>query len=81
MISLLIALLFAGPTAAEQPMVVRPLWMQRPSAEDVGRVTPPLDHPPAEIRVLMACRITVVSAVDWNSGVVRPCEASVPENL
>lgn len=58
MVPLLIALLFAGPMVAEEPMVTRPSWIQRPTAEDVGRVTPRIFDGPAEVRVLITCRIT-----------------------
>lgn len=64
MIPLLAMLLFASPTEAEQPMVVQPSWIQRPSAADVGRVTPDIDHPPVEVRVLMACRITAAGGLE-----------------
>ena len=57
MISLLVALLFSGPTLGEDAMVVRPSWIQTPTGEDIGRVTPQLESPPAEVQVLMACRI------------------------
>lgn len=55
---LITLLLFAGPAVAEKPMVTQPAWIQRPTAEDVGRVTPNILDGPAEVRVLMACRIT-----------------------
>lgn len=58
MIVALFALLFAGPMTAERPIVTQPAWTQRPTAEDMGLVTPDLEHPPAEVRVLMVCRIT-----------------------
>ena len=64
MFALLIALLFAGPTVAERPMVTQPAWIQRPSAEDIGRVTPFLEHPPAEVHVLMVCRITPAGGLE-----------------
>ena len=64
MISLLALLLFAGPTVAEQPTVTRPAWIQTPTAEDIGRVSPFLDHPPAEVHVLMACRITAMGGLE-----------------
>ena len=64
MIALLIALLFAGPTVSERPMITQPAWVQRPTAEDMGLVTPYLEHPPAEIRVLMVCRITPAGGLE-----------------
>lgn len=64
MISLLVTLLLAGPMVAEQPTVTQPSWIQRPTAEDVGRVTPLLPDPPAEVRVLMACRITAAGGLE-----------------
>lgn len=64
MIPLLITLLLAGPMVAGQPIVTQPSWLQRPTAEDVGRVTPMLVRPPAEVHVLMVCRITVAGGLD-----------------
>lgn len=64
MVPLLIALLLAGPMVAERPMVSQPAWLQTPSAEDVGRVTPLLPDPPDEVHVLMACRITVAGGLE-----------------
>ena len=58
MVPLLIALLLAGPMAAERPMVNQPAWLQTPSADDIGRVTPLLPVLPAVVHVLMACRFT-----------------------
>lgn len=64
MIQLLITLLLAGPTVAGQPMVTQPSWLQTPTAEDVGRVTPTLPEPPAEVHVLMVCRITEAGGLE-----------------
>jgi len=64
MTALLIALLFAGPLTAERPMVTQPAWVQRPSGEDIGRVTPFLEHPPEEVHVLMVCRITAEGGLE-----------------
>lgn len=64
MVPLLIALLLAGPMVAERPMVNQPAWLQTPSADDIGRVTPLLPDPPAEVRVLMACRITAAGGLE-----------------
>ena len=58
MISLLGLLLLSGPNIGEPPMVVQPSWIQTPTGDDIGRVTPYLESPPAEVQVLMACRIT-----------------------
>jgi hypothetical protein len=64
MTALLIALLFAGPLTAERPMVTQPSWVQRPSGEDIGRVTPFLEQPPPEVHVLMVCRITAEGGLE-----------------
>ncbi len=64
MVSLLIALLLAGPMVAERPMVTQPSWLQTPTAEDIGRVTPLLPEPPAEVHVLMVCRITAAGGLE-----------------
>lgn len=64
MVSLLIALLLAGPTVAERPMVTQPSWLQTPTAEDIGGVTPLLPEPPAEVHVLMVCRITAAGGLE-----------------
>ena len=58
MIALLVTLLLSGPTLGEDAMVVQPSWIQTPTGDDIGRVTPYLERPPAEVQVLMACRIT-----------------------
>lgn len=64
MISLLATLLFASSTVVEAPMVTRPAWLRTPTAEDVGRVTPQLEQPPAEVRILMVCRITAAGGLE-----------------
>lgn len=64
MVSLLIALLLAGPMVAERPMVTQPSWLQTPTAEDIGRVTPLLPEPPAEVHVLMVCSITAAGGLE-----------------
>ena len=62
--SLITLLLFAGPAVAERPMVTQPSWIQTPTVDDIGRVTPRLPEPPAEVHVLMACRITPTGGLE-----------------
>lgn len=64
MISLLATLIVASSTVAELPMVSRPAWIRTPTAEDIGRVTSQLEQPPAEVRILMVCRITAAGGLE-----------------
>lgn len=64
MMFLQLALLFAGPLVAERPTITQPSWIQRPTAEDVGRVTPTIELGPKEVRVLMVCRITAAGGLE-----------------
>lgn len=64
MISLLVMLLLASSTVAELPMVTRPAWLRTPTIEDIGRVTPQLEQPPAEVHILMVCRITAAGGLE-----------------
>jgi len=64
MVSLLVTLLLASSTVAEAPMVTRPAWVRTPTAEDVGLVTPRLAQPPAEVHILMVCRITPAGGLE-----------------
>lgn len=64
MISLLAMLLFAGPTVADRPTVTQPAWIQTPTAGDIERVSPFLEHPPEEVHVMMSCRITEAGGLE-----------------
>lgn len=56
MIGLLLALL-AGAAAVEGGAVSRPAWLQRPTGQDIARVTPSLERLPPEVSLVMVCRI------------------------
>lgn len=64
MMLLLATIIAASSTVSETPMVTRPAWLRTPTAEDIGRVTPRLERPPAEVRILMVCRITAAGGLE-----------------